>query len=59
MKKKFKLTTLISNLLTLAAILFLAWVFFSWVEVITHNGPHTTGYIYNSMNIFKIISGGM
>lgn len=45
-----KIGNLVLNILTLAGILFLAWMFFSWVEVVSHNLE--PGYVYSNANFF-------
>lgn len=30
------------------------WMFVSWVEVVTHNGPNCVEYTYSALNFFKL-----
>jgi hypothetical protein len=55
MKKLFK----VENIVAFISILFLAWIFISWLEVVTHNAPHQPEYTYSAINFFKIICGGV
>ena len=45
-----------SNILAILSLLLILWMFISWVEVITHNGPFTTDYNYSDANFFVAIS---
>lgn len=45
-----KIGNLVSYILAFASILFLAWMFLSWVEVVSHNLE--PGYIYSNANFF-------
>ena len=47
------------ELLVLAPfIIFLSWVFISWVEVATHNSNPETAVLISNMNFFKMFFHG-
>lgn len=47
------------ELLVLAPfIIFLSWVFISWVEVVTHNSNPETAVLISNLNFFKMFFHG-